>query len=185
MANYRKIWENANGPIPKDELGRSYEIHHIDGNRKNNDLSNLVCVSIEEHYKIHEDQKQYGACFIIAQRMKLTKEEMRSLTEKMADSKRGKEPWNKGKKGIYTQETIDRIAAAASKAGRGRKPWNKGLNKENDERVKDMSNKISAGLTGLFIGDKNPMKNPETAKKAGLSNRGRIPWNKGLTNKKK
>jgi hypothetical protein len=29
---YRKVWEKINGPIPKDDLGRSYEIHHIDGN---------------------------------------------------------------------------------------------------------------------------------------------------------
>jgi hypothetical protein len=54
--NYRKIWEQANGTIPTDELGRSYEIHHIDGNRKNNCLSNLMCVSLEEHYDIHAKQ---------------------------------------------------------------------------------------------------------------------------------
>ena len=54
--NYRKLWEDANGPIPTDELGRSYEIHHIDGNRKNNCLSNLMCVSLDEHYEIHSKQ---------------------------------------------------------------------------------------------------------------------------------
>ena len=54
--NYRKLWENNYGEIPKDEKGRSYEIHHIDGNRDNNELSNLICVSIEEHYNIHLNQ---------------------------------------------------------------------------------------------------------------------------------
>lgn len=28
--NYRAVWINANGPIPIDEDGRSYEIHHIE-----------------------------------------------------------------------------------------------------------------------------------------------------------
>lgn len=57
MNNYRKIWEDNFGPIPKDENGRSYEIHHKDGNTENNDLSNLMCVSIKEHYDIHYKQK--------------------------------------------------------------------------------------------------------------------------------
>lgn len=32
---YRRIYEQHYGPIPKDEQGRSYEIHHIDGNHNN------------------------------------------------------------------------------------------------------------------------------------------------------
>jgi len=53
---YRKIWSKIYGEIPKDELGRSYEIHHIDGNRNNNSIENLTCVSIKEHYEIHKKQ---------------------------------------------------------------------------------------------------------------------------------
>ena len=54
--DYRKLWESKNGPIPKDEFGRSYEIHHKDGNRKNNSIENLACVTIQEHYEIHLKQ---------------------------------------------------------------------------------------------------------------------------------
>ena len=54
--HYRKIYQNHVGPIPKDETGRTYEIHHIDGDRENNDPNNLLCVSIKEHYDIHETQ---------------------------------------------------------------------------------------------------------------------------------
>lgn len=43
---YRKIYVNHFGPIPKDITGRSYEIHHIDGNHLNNDPNNLKAVSI-------------------------------------------------------------------------------------------------------------------------------------------
>lgn len=54
--NYRQIWEKTYGPIPTDDTGRKYEIHHIDGNKKNNSIENLKCISIEEHYKIHLNQ---------------------------------------------------------------------------------------------------------------------------------
>lgn len=54
--SYRKIWERNFGPIPIDDLGRSYHIHHIDGNRNNNDVTNLLCLSAEEHYLLHLEQ---------------------------------------------------------------------------------------------------------------------------------
>jgi hypothetical protein len=79
--NYRKIWSDHYGPIPKDEQGRSYEIHHIDGNRSNNDLSNLMCVSIQEHYIIHKKQKDYAAALWISNKLNLSKEEILSLAK--------------------------------------------------------------------------------------------------------
>lgn len=69
MKSYRRIWIEANGPIPKDEKGRSYEIHHINGNRADNRLENLQCISIEEHYTMHLQRGDYGAAFRIAQRL--------------------------------------------------------------------------------------------------------------------
>ena len=74
--NYRKIWEKINGTIPIDELGRSYEIHHIDGNRKNNNIENLICISIQDHYDIHKNKGEDGAAWLIGQKMKLTNEEI-------------------------------------------------------------------------------------------------------------
>jgi len=68
---YRKIYESHFGPIPKDEDGHSYEIHHIDGNRNNNSLENLQCVSIQEHYDIHYGQGDWAACSKLAARMKM------------------------------------------------------------------------------------------------------------------
>jgi hypothetical protein len=67
--NYRKIWEKYNGSIPKDEKGRSYDIHHIDGNRNNNDITNLKAVSLEEHWKIHFEQGDYLEANMIANRI--------------------------------------------------------------------------------------------------------------------
>ena len=64
-----KVWKKYYGEIPKDTNGRSYEIHHIDGNHTNNHPDNLMCVSIDEHYEIHKSQGDWGAAFLIARRM--------------------------------------------------------------------------------------------------------------------
>jgi len=81
-SNYRKIYESHFGPIPKDETGKKYDIHHKDGNKKNNDPANLLCVSVQEHYDIHYSQGDYGACYLLARRMKLSKEELSAIAAK-------------------------------------------------------------------------------------------------------
>jgi hypothetical protein len=80
--SYRKIYENRYGKIPS-----GYEIHHIDGNHKNNNIENLKCVSVEEHYRIHLDQGDYMACSIIALRLNLSEDQKRDI-HKMAMHKR-------------------------------------------------------------------------------------------------
>lgn len=82
--DYRKLWEQANGPIPKDDLGRSYEIHHIDGNRDNNSLENFMCIPIEEHYNIHYEQGDWGACMAISFRMQKSPEEFSKMQSILA-----------------------------------------------------------------------------------------------------
>lgn len=68
---YRRLYEQNFGLIPKDEDGRTYEIHHKDGNRANNDPNNLSALSIKDHYDVHYKQGDYGACVLIARRMSL------------------------------------------------------------------------------------------------------------------
>jgi hypothetical protein len=46
LHNYN--WEKVNGKIPK-----GYELHHIDLNKLNNDVSNLQLVTPKEHTEIH------------------------------------------------------------------------------------------------------------------------------------
>jgi hypothetical protein len=67
---WRKIWEKHYGEIPVDKQGRTYEIHHIDGDRSNNDITNLLCISIDEHYEIHMSNGEFKAASLIAWRMK-------------------------------------------------------------------------------------------------------------------
>jgi len=59
---YRKIYEQHHGPIPVESDGRTYEIHHIDGDHNNNDPGNLKAVTVKEHYNIHYAQGDYNAC---------------------------------------------------------------------------------------------------------------------------
>ena len=81
---YRKIYESHYGPIPSDEYGRGYEVHHIDGNRKNNDPTNLIALSIQEHYEIHYQQEDWGACNLIAKHLRLSNAERSDLARKNA-----------------------------------------------------------------------------------------------------
>lgn len=47
---HRCVWEYYNCKIPE-----GYEIHHIDLNKSNNDISNLQLLTIAEHKKLHAD----------------------------------------------------------------------------------------------------------------------------------
>jgi hypothetical protein len=145
--NYRKIYEHHNGPIPVDEDGRTYEIHHIDGNRSNNDPSNLKCVSIQEHYDIHFSQGDLGACWAIANRMCLSPETISELARQRGKQQIGHKNnfWgrkhsefskslmsagNKGKKASV--ETRRKLSLAQ----KGRLAWNKGVPRTAETKAK-------------------------------------------------
>jgi len=76
MKCYRKIYEHHSGLIPTDNDGRKYDIHHIDGNHKNDSPENLRAVTIQEHYDIHYAQGDWWACQAILMRMNKTPEEI-------------------------------------------------------------------------------------------------------------
>jgi hypothetical protein len=79
MAIYRKIYEQHYGPIPNDDEGRTYDIHHIDGNHKNDNPKNLRALSKKDHYDVHYSQGDWGACMLIADSLKLSPAEISSL----------------------------------------------------------------------------------------------------------
>ena len=49
---HRAVWERFNGEIPE-----GYVIHHIDGDKSNNDLTNLQLMTKSEHVKLHNSVK--------------------------------------------------------------------------------------------------------------------------------
>lgn len=93
--NYRNIYEANVGPIPTDEEGRTYDIHHLDGDRTNNDPTNLVALSIDEHFRVHYEQGDWMACHAIGLRMKLSPEEISSLSKRTQEEriKQGNHPF--------------------------------------------------------------------------------------------
>lgn len=49
---HRYVWEQHHGPIPE-----GYEVHHIDHNTHNNDISNLSLMRVHEHRSLHSKQQ--------------------------------------------------------------------------------------------------------------------------------
>src|SRR3990167_7766325 len=56
---HRRIWEEEHSTIPK-----GYHIHHIDGNKFNNSLTNLQLISASEHIKHHQEELSKNPSFI-------------------------------------------------------------------------------------------------------------------------
>lgn len=129
--NYRKIWENVYGPIPKDSLGRTFDIHHIDGNRKNNSIENLICLSLEDHYKIHlkqfeetKSEKEFRSLVFLSKRINksvesltgwtVSQETKDKISKTLTGTKRPKEVVEKFKEKLkgykWTEEQIKKRA---------------------------------------------------------------------------
>lgn len=83
--SYRKIYQEHYGKIPVDVDGRSYEIHHIDGDHTNNCPENLKAVTIQEHYDIHYSQGDWYACLLISGSLKILPEEKSKLSRLAAN----------------------------------------------------------------------------------------------------
>lgn len=58
---YRKIWVANHGTIPTTPDGRKYHVHHIDRDRTNNDIDNLMCYSPLDHFLVHLEAEEYQA----------------------------------------------------------------------------------------------------------------------------
>lgn len=79
MRKYVRLWVRHNGPLPVDENGIPFHVHHKDGNRKNNDLSNLQALSIRDHYDVHWGQGDLRACWRLSGLLKLAPDEHHAL----------------------------------------------------------------------------------------------------------
>jgi hypothetical protein len=84
---HRTLYKKWHGTIPTDELGRTYDIHHKDGNHENNSMENLIAIPIQEHYDIHYHNQDYSACALIGCRMKMPVGEISRLTSLAAQKR--------------------------------------------------------------------------------------------------
>lgn len=118
MTIYRRIYEENFGPIPK-----GYHIHHKDGNHSNNNPTNLMCVTAQEHFRIHYDQKDYGACWSMLRtgHVSITPEERGMLVSKQQKAlvEQGKHPWQKREDGgslsLDNRELLSTLAKETNK----------------------------------------------------------------------
>jgi hypothetical protein len=135
--NYRRIYKEHHGSIPKEDDGRSYEIHHIDGNHSNNDPLNLIAVTIKEHYDVHHKQGDWMACHRIAAKMKYSAKELSALASQHAKQQviNGTHPW---------QAKDHQFNLARKRIESGTHPWlyekhREFLSKRETKKVKDGS----------------------------------------------
>jgi len=98
--NYKKIWEKFHNVKLPDNM----EIHHIDGNFNNNNPSNLLAVTLEEHLDIHLKQSDYGAVQAILMRMERTEEHLSLL--KLAASEHQNKLLKEGTHNFQKEESI-------------------------------------------------------------------------------
>jgi len=181
--NYRHIWESVYGEIPKDENGRSYEIHHIDGNKKNNVISNLMCISIKDHYNIHYKQGDWEACALIASRHNIEqfsgyklgplseeiKNKIRSKLKGKHLSEKTKQKISESGKGRKFSEDHKRKIGEKSKGNKaclGMKLWPNGRSEEVKQKIaKQVSVSCSGKNNGMF-GKKHSFESIEKMKLA-------------------
>lgn len=97
---HRRLYKEYYGEIPLDNLGRSYDIHHINGDFSDNSKENLIALSIDDHY---------AACQAIAMRLTLPAGHYSELM---------KQRYNDGTHPIQTRNNDDktRIARMGGKA---------------------------------------------------------------------
>jgi hypothetical protein len=165
MVHYRKIWIDHYGPIPTDEQGRPYEIHHLDGNRKNNRIDNLKCISIQEHYELHKQQGDYKAAWAISKRLKLSADELASLREvyrKTVVSDETRQKMSAAQKGRKVSAET-RLKMSIAQKNRKRKPRSETTkakisqtlsNRKRGPHSEETKKKISAAKKGQGAGRK-------------------------------
>ena len=106
---YQRVWERAGKTIPK-----GWHIHHLDGDRKNNNIDNLVCVTPEMHFAIHSalydryrSPKDWYAC--------------NRLANEIANPRKAEHP-RKGKKWPEQSERVKQMWADGKFANKKKHP---------------------------------------------------------------
>lgn len=113
-AEARKIWTQTYGPIGKDVNGFALEVHHVDGNSNNNNINNLVLLTIQEHLRTHLDKGDWGAAALIAKRIGKGPDYIKNIQSGkkrpgIGGAPKGRIPWNKNKKACFSEEVIERM----------------------------------------------------------------------------
>lgn len=159
FSEYYRIWNETH---PNDLIipNTGFIIHHIDENPNNNDPYNLQKMTDIEHKKLHTSNGKHPN-----QGKKFSDD----LRKKLSIAHRGHVPWNKGKTGVYSEETRKKMGLANIS-----RPSAYGmLGKTHSEETK---RKMSQARMGHATSE-------ETKKKIGKTNKKRY-WERYAKNKK-
>lgn len=99
----RELWAALYGPIPVDENGVTFDIHHVDFNPNNNAPSNWKALSIADHYQVHRDNKDWYSALLISYRLKKKPNDLTAVIENVVELT---------KKRTLSAEARENIAAA-------------------------------------------------------------------------
>lgn len=111
---HRVVWEFYNGKIPK-----GYDIHHVDNNTNNNDISNLNLVSRSLHAKFTGKQRFKDN----PEKMRATMEHARQYASEWHSSEEGRKWHSKQAKECYAKrEFVKKKCAECGKEFETRDP---------------------------------------------------------------
>lgn len=122
---YRKIYEEHH----EIKIPKGYHIHHIDGDRNNNNPSNLEMLTPDEHAQKHGYLNNWIMAQERAQNMAIEKLKTPEMRQKMSESMKNSDVH---KKAIQNRSNNDawrkNVSEAAKTTAKNRTndPWNKG-----------------------------------------------------------
>lgn len=129
-----KVWEDfMEVEVPFDDNGRRCHIHHLDGNPRNNDILNLVCMTESEHHRVDgkllknkgwkrtEEQKRKISATLTGRKNGPPSEETR---RKISEGQIGKTVSEETRRKISNTKTGKPMSEAQKKAtSEGLKKW--------------------------------------------------------------
>lgn len=162
--SYRKIYEDFhNIKIPK-----GWHIHHIDGDRNNNDISNLEMLKPDDHAKKHGYINNWIMAQEKASKLAIEKLKTPEIRNKMRTSMLNSEAHKKAianrSSNVQWKKNVSEACRSTAK-NRTNDPWNKGkvgVQKLNDETKKLMSQQ-KTGRKWYTDGERSYFVRPENA----------------------
>ena len=102
------------------EIPEGCEIDHINGDKQDNRLENLRCVTHSQN--CNNEKTKINITNSLKEYFKNNPEEKNRLSQQ----NKGKTPWNKGKTDIYSKETLDKMSNSAKIRNESRERNEKG-----------------------------------------------------------
>jgi len=118
---HQYVWENERGKVPK-----GFHVHHIDHDKRNNDISNLIAIPGKNHLSDHEQERLKDEDFRNF-RIKTMNEKARPKAIEWHKSKEGREWHSKQSKEIAKTRKLAKFTC--DHCSNGFETWNTSRNR--------------------------------------------------------